>query len=297
MTSSEQKLAVRAMAAGDYEEAARLLRPLSDDGSEYALLSLGWMYENGKVGARDNDVARSYYERAAITGSADAHLYLGHLLSSMGDMKKARETYKIGQKLGSVECREALDRLVDVDTEKKAAIMLEAGDYRKAVDILKPLADEGSQYALMSLGWIYETGAIGDPDVEAARVSYERAVESGSAAASFDLGRLLSGQGNDVKARLAFEVGAERNDIACMARLGRMMVEGRGGPADTSAGMTWLERAASAGHIHAQRTILGIKEGNAKSVFERLSIKREIAALAAKGASEAARNPHSDKIR
>jgi hypothetical protein len=76
-----------------------------------------------------------------------------------------------------------------------------------------------------------------------------------------------------------------------------MMVEGRGGPTDIGVGSAWLESAAAQGHILAQRTLLGIEERNAQSVFEKLSVKRKIASLVKRGAAEILKDPHSDKVR
>ncbi len=183
------------------------------------------------------------------------------------------------------------------DNEQLAAQAIETGDYEEAARLLRPLAERNSEYALLSLGWIYETGATGASDKDAARLYYERAAAEGSASGYFELGRLLLGQGEESQARAAFEAGAERGDIPSMSKLGRMMVEGRGGPTVIDAGSSWLEIAAAQGHIFAQRTLLGIDERNAKSVFKKLSVKRKIASLAIEGAIEMLKDPHSDKMR
>tara|TARA_R110000824_G_scaffold401409_2_gene612038 strand:- start:32 stop:586 length:555 start_codon:yes stop_codon:yes gene_type:complete len=168
------------------------------------------------------------------------------------------------------------------DDEQIASKALESGNFENAVQLLTVLTERNSHYAMLSLGWIYETGAVGDIDKAAARLYYERAIAAGSMPAYFELGRLFVSQGDETQARATFEAGAERGDIPCIARLGRMMVEGRGGPANMDAGSAWLERAAAQGHIHAQRTLLAIEERNAQSVFEKLSVKRKIASLVKK---------------
>jgi TPR repeat protein len=183
------------------------------------------------------------------------------------------------------------------DDENVASQALEAGNYEEAIRMLNLLAERNSHYALLSLGWIYETGTSRKIDKVAAQRFYERAIAEGSMPAYFELGRLLVSQGEDAQARLTFEAGAERGDVPCMARLGRMMVEGRGGPADVGVGSTRLESAAAAGHIHAQRALLAIEERNAQSMFEKLSVKRKVALLVKRGAQETLKDPHSDKVR
>jgi uncharacterized protein len=293
----DEQLAAQAIEAGTYEEAVRLLRPLVDANSEYALLSLGWIYETGATGAADKDIARSYYERAAAGGSASAHLYLGWLLLGDGEEMQARAAFVRGAELNSEECKSELARLADKDTEQLAARAIEAGAYEEAISLLRPLAEGNSVNALLSLGWIYETGAAGAADKDTARSYYERAAADGSASACLELGRLLLSQGEESRARSAFEAGAERGDIACMARLGEMMVKGRGGPTDVGAGSTWLQNAAAQGHIFAQRTLLGVEERHAPSILKKLLIKMRILSLAGRGAREMLKDSHSDKMR
>ena len=77
---SDEQVAARAIETGAYDEAVRLLRPLAERNSAYALLTLGWIYEAGVTGTPDDDAARSLYEDAVSHGSPDACLYLGRLL-------------------------------------------------------------------------------------------------------------------------------------------------------------------------------------------------------------------------
>jgi TPR repeat protein len=293
----DEQHAGRAIEAGAYEEAVRLLLPLAERNSEYALLTLGWVYETAATGVFDLDTARSYYEHAAATGSATAHFHLGRIFEGDGQEAQARLAFERGAQLGDDECKSALARLIDSRDEKLAGNAMTAGAYEEALRLLRPLAERKSRYALLSLGWIYETGAAGTPDTDAARSCYERAATEGSDAAYHELGRLLSIQHDLSQARAAFEAGAVRRDLRCMYRLGRMMVEGRGGPADVAAGSVWLEKAAARGHIFAQRQLLAIEARNARTLLGRLSVGLKIALLAIRGAKEMWKSPDSDKVR
>jgi TPR repeat protein len=293
----DEQLAARAVEARAYEEAVRLLLPLAELSSEYALLTLGWVYETGATGLSDREAAQSYYERAAAGGSASGYLYLGWLLLNQGEESQARAAFEAGARLGNNECASVLTRLNDNVVEHLAIKTIEAGEYEEAVRLLQPLADRNVEYALLTLGWIYETGAMGASDKDAARLYYERAASEGSASAYFDLGRLFSAQDEEALARSAFEAGAERGDISSMSKLGRMMIEGRGGPIDIEGGSAWLEKAAGQGHIFAQRILLGLKLRDAKSMSEKLSLRMKILLLAKKGAKEMLKDPRSDKLR
>lgn len=293
----DEQLAAQAIEAGAYEEAVRLLQPLADGNSEYALLSLGWIAETGAIGSVDRDKARSYYERAADGGSASAYLYLGLLLLRSGEDTRARAAFARGADLNSDECKSELARLNDDDTERLAAQAIENGFYDEAIRLLQPLAERNRENALLSLGWIYETEATDVADKETALSYYEQAITYGSAAACSELGRLLLSEGEEERARSVFKVGAELGDIPCMARLGKMMVAGRGGPVDIGAGSTWLQNAASQGHILAQRTLIDVENRKSRSLFDKLLTKSKILALVGKGAREMLKDPKSDNMR
>ena len=158
------------------------------------------------------------------------------------------------------------------------------------------MAERDSAYALCALGFIYETGATGIPDTHAACLCYERAAEQGSIEALFNLGRLLSGEGRDEQARIAYETAAERGHLPSMARLGEMLLRGRGGPSNPAVGWGWLEKAAANGQIWAQRTLLAIEDDNARSLFQKLSVKIRIVRLALMGARAMLKDPNSDKV-
>ena len=174
---------------------------------------------------------------------------------------------------------------------------MEAGKYDDAVRLLTPLAHRNSEYALLGLGWIYETGATAAPDKDAALTFYARAAWQGSAAGCFDYGRLLRDRGEETKARSSFRSGAEKGNLAAMSELGSMLLEGRGGPSNAEEGWNWLERAAAQGHFFAQRKLLAIEDRSARSIPEKLAIKLKILRLAMKVGKEAWQDRYSDKLR
>lgn len=90
----------RAMDAGDYEESARLFAPFAVRGSETALNSLGWMYDHGHLGPRDQAKAMSLWEQALVGGSNTARIYLGRALIERGDFPRARALFLEGAEHG-----------------------------------------------------------------------------------------------------------------------------------------------------------------------------------------------------
>jgi TPR repeat protein len=295
----DEYLARQAVEARDYEKAIRLLRPLAERNSRYALLTLGWMHAMGVAGAGapDFDAARSLYEHAASLGSTQAYLYLGRLvLLERRQETEARAAFERGAQLGDEECKTELERLDNRADEELARQAVDGREYEKAVRLLRPLAERNSRYAILTLGWMHEKGFMGTgtPDKKAARSLYEQAAAMGSATAYRYLGGLLLRAGDDAKGRAAFEAGAELGDVSSMAWLGRMMVEGRGGPVEFDSGVAWLRNAVAQGHLFAERTLLAIKEQNAHSILEKLSVKMSIVRLALRTLRF---NPKSDLLR
>ena len=65
--------------AGDYGEAARIWRPLADDGDAMAQFNLGLLHETGRGVAEDAARAAAWYERAARQGVTLAQFNLARL--------------------------------------------------------------------------------------------------------------------------------------------------------------------------------------------------------------------------
>jgi TPR repeat protein len=282
---SDEQLAARAIKAGAYEEAVRLLRPLAERNSTYALLTLGWIYEAGVTGTPDKDAARSLYEDAVSHGSAAACLYLGRVFFKDDRLAEARSAFERGAQLNNDECKSELTRLADRAAEKAAQSAMTAEDHGEALRLLRPLAERNSLFALRCLAYIYETGVTDAPDMKAARSYYESAASHGRSEDYYELGRFLIVEGDEALARAAYQAGAERGHVPSMAKLGRMMVKGRGGPVDVQGGSDWLEKAVKE-HTRAERAKLAAEEQKAQSWFAKAFVRAKIAILWFRGMRE-----------
>ena len=69
--------ATRVYNTGDYEQDAKLYRPLAEKGNAEAQYVLGMMYRAGRGVERDNKEARKWYQLAAEQGHPIAQFYLG----------------------------------------------------------------------------------------------------------------------------------------------------------------------------------------------------------------------------
>jgi len=123
---NSEQLAWQAMEAGNYVAALPLLKALAESNSEYALLSLGWIYETGALGAPDKTAARSFYEHAAQVGSADAYGRLGSLLIDDGHEEQAETAFRRGAELGDEDSHSMIERFADKSEEQRAYQSIEA---------------------------------------------------------------------------------------------------------------------------------------------------------------------------
>lgn len=82
-----------------------------------------------------------------------------------------------------------------------------------------------------------------------------RAAQADSPPAMLQLARYLHQDADVVQdlpqARYWYEQAAQRHQAEAQYRLGLMLAEGQGGPADADAALRWLESAASAGYSQA----------------------------------------------
>jgi|GEM_PF-4871491 len=188
--------------------------------------------------------------------------------------------------------------MVEVDTEEQRAFRaLDAAKYKEAARLYETLAEQGSETALLNLGWMLESGHLGQPDREKAMLLWERAANGGSLTAKYSLGRAWKEKGDLRRARALFIDGAERGHKPSMFMAGRMLVRGEGGEADCKAGEALLLRASREGHMFARRELSRLKINRARSPVVRLVLYCEMLLTSFATLPRYVRNPNSDDFR
>lgn len=182
------------------------------------------------------------------------------------------------------------------DTETLAAQAIEAQNFNEAIRLLKPLADDGSECALLSLGWIYDQALNETSTKNLAREYYVRAALSGSSEAYYYLGWFYLERKDTISALNSFKSGAEQQHLGCMSMLGKMLVDSDKDGLEFGDGLAWLQKAAAQGHIMAKRNILAIREREATSLWRKILLKIEILRLAKSGYREYRNNANSAKV-
>ncbi|WP_158013840.1 tetratricopeptide repeat protein [Sphingomonas sanxanigenens] len=181
------------------------------------------------------------------------------------------------------------------DLEKTAYKLIKNGDYEAAVKVLITLSELDSSYALLSLGWIYDSGKIGISDSRRAAKYYEKAAMLGSGSGFFELGRLRYDEGNLVESRRIFSDGSNIGDIRCLAWYGSMMAKGEGGEKNVEEAIKILEVASEGGQLIAKRVLIGLKIDSSDSLLMKLFLYMKIIPLSLLAVYEAIRDPYSDR--
>lgn len=182
------------------------------------------------------------------------------------------------------------------EIEILASKSIEGEDFLEAKRLLEPLAANNSQYALMTLGWLYEIEKTTFRDMKLAESFYERATKIGCLEAFNCLGRVLRAEGEFVKARDAFRTGAQSGNLGSMSWLGTMMLWGQGGPVDVDNGMLWLTAAAGEGHLVAKGQLLILERQKSKSIFRHIIYHIKRILLALRAAKDYSSDPYSGKL-
>jgi TPR repeat protein len=122
-----------------------------------------------------------------------------------------------------------------------------SGDYTKAVELLRPLADKGDASAQYRLALMYTEGKGVTRDDKAALTWFQRAAEQGDAAAQYETGvSYATGAGaprNDGEAAKWFHRAANQGMPYAQLNLGLLYASGHGVPQDNVEAMTWLQLA------------------------------------------------------
>ena len=154
---------------GDYKKAARIWEPLAVSGNDMAQLDMGLLYQRGLGVPQDNARAHALVSRAARQGNADAINMLIRLEAVMTrpELDRALAIEKPGQNTPHAT-ETGTSTTIDQPPSRQDRPMgslieglmaYQAGDYKKAAGIWKPLAEGGDVTAQYNMGLMYTRGS------------------------------------------------------------------------------------------------------------------------------------------
>lgn len=125
------------------------------------------------------------------------------------------------------------------------------GDFQTALEIWRPLAEQGNAEAQNMLGYMYRFGEGVEPEYELARQWYRKAADKGNATAQNNLGvmyRLGLGGDQDFKeAFYWFRRAADQGNGGAQNHLGLMYYKGEGIEPDKVQAYKWAYLSAQQG--------------------------------------------------
>jgi TPR repeat protein len=271
-----------------HDSAARLteLRSLAAQGRPDAEIDLGLAYAKAEGVARDDAVARQWFERAATQGVAQAQYLLGAMLErGRGGARSytdALQSYRRAADQGYAPAEVALGRFygrglgVPRDVTQRTTWYRRAADHGNPIgqwamgnfyqngdgverDMAKALgmylraAKHGFIPAEARLGWIYQHGVNGVPRDDAEALHWYRLAAAGGSpiglnglAAYYRRGTLVPR--DYAQAMRLFRQAADKGSPLAAYNLGLMYANGHGVPVDRQQARAWFEKAAAAGN-------------------------------------------------
>jgi TPR repeat protein len=189
------------------------------------------------------------------------------------------------------------------------------GDFRTAIALLMPLAEQGNPDAQVQTGLLFPliTGP-GNPGAEAEAMKwFRKAAEQGNAEGQFQVGYMYeAGKGGvpqDYAEAMKWErKAAEQGNLDAQRALGFMYEKGQGVPVDNDEALKWYRKAADQGDAYAQKALPRVTDLVQQKNQQEIEHKRNVPFLAKRkdvgdrvcnesgGAVGEVENVHNNKI-
>jgi TPR repeat protein len=194
----------------EYEEAKAWLSPLVERDNPLAQNLMGLMYKNGWGVDKDYEAAAPLFLAAAETGHAGAQHDIAWAYGEGRGLPK---------------------------------------DDAKLAEWMSKSAETGYHQAQYNMGRLYLWGRGVERDLDAGIALLKSAAAQGQQRANYDLADLYErGEGfekDEARARQLFESAVKVDYPPAYLRFARLLLEGRGGPADLKGGLYYMARAAT----------------------------------------------------
>lgn len=141
-----------------YEKAFGMFEKLAREDCETAILHMGWMLQEGLGVRQEMDKARSYYEKAAHSGSPVGYFYLGVVHEKMGKLEDALKAYTKSSDQNYLPATYRVGKMY----AEGAGMQV---NYQKAQEYLRRAADKGHVFAQRSLAGIMIKNKLGAKNI------------------------------------------------------------------------------------------------------------------------------------
>ncbi len=225
------------------------------------MLRFASMAAEGRGMNKNPSLADKLLRKAAASGSSEAMWRLGDaFLFGDGEPKDRSQAIDWYRKSAEANNSAGMRGLASLLVEDKDATI-----QAEAIQWLQRAASMGNSVAMNDLGIAFHYGTGVDKDYAQAIAWYQKAIDADNSDAMANLGflKLQDGiQKNVVEARVLIEKASERGNVKGTCTLATMLIDGIGGPKDTTRAWTLVQRAADAGNSTCQLMMgLGYRYG------------------------------------
>jgi TPR repeat protein len=154
-----------------------------------------------------------------------------------------------------------------IEIERRAQCAFDRGHYAETMEILHPILNGESAYALLIASWIYEKGLLGPVDVPKAEACLRHDGLSGNIDARFRLGCLLRDRGAIDDAEREFQYCADHGHAPSMVKLANIFLNSKGNRDREEEALALLCTAAEMGNFDAKKFILINKRNRSSSLL------------------------------
>ncbi|OHT06721.1 hypothetical protein TRFO_05378 [Tritrichomonas foetus] len=225
----------------EFEKALPIFEYFVLQGNPEAEYYLGKMYLNAFAVSLNYFIAMDLFKRSSSKGYSKAFTILGFLYYNgywtPADLNEARKCYDEATKLGDLDGRVSL-----------ASLLIESGETKKGLKIIKKLARKGNGFALCSLGYFHYFGDYVKMNQKKAVKLYKKAWARGNINALNNIGVCYqNGRGirrDYRKALECFELAASKGSGTAYYNLADMYESGKGVEVDEEKALQFLYLAA-----------------------------------------------------
>jgi len=210
--------------SGDFPQALRAFQQATAAGNVWAMVFLGRMYDDGKIGIRkDPQQARDWYEKAADAGNVTAMGNLATLYKDeFDDYGRAFQWWEKAASTGDPEAMNMVGRFYE---EGWGGSRLNSPNYKKAREWFEKAAAAGNSSAMNNLGMLYYEGHRGatPQDFQQSADWLKKAADKGNATAMLNLGSIYEDLKEYQQAREWYEKAAAAGDKDAPKRLDKLV--------------------------------------------------------------------------
>lgn len=265
----------------DYEQAFPLLMEAAEAGYDSAQHKIGYLYDTGLGGNKDDNEAVRWYQRAVEQGLAISMNNLGGMYEDgRGVPRDWEESFRLrrlsaesGDPIGQYNLARMYANGIGVASDYDEAMKW----YGKAEAKFREKASEGDAQSQYFLGIMYLYGEGVAIDYAEAVYWFRQAADGGHHLAQYFLGCMyLDGEGvtrDEAEGAMWIRKAAEKNLAAAQFDLGVLYANGRGVETDEAEAAKWWTKAAEQGMPEAQRYLgvlyengWGVEQNRSKAV-------------------------------